>query len=71
MAEQEITIGKTYKHFKGNMYKLIGFAKHSETEEDMIIYQPLYNDSGLWVRPKRMWNEVVDEKGTLRFTLID
>lgn len=71
MTEQEIIIGKTYRHFKGNMYKVAGFATHSETMEDMVIYEPLYNNSGLWVRPKRMWNEVVDEKGTLRFTLVD
>ncbi len=71
MTEQEIIIGKKYRHFKGNMYKVAGFATHSETMEDMVIYEPLYNNSGLWVRPKRMWNEVVDEKGTLRFTLVD
>lgn len=64
---QEITIGKTYKHFKGNLYKVIGFAKHSETCEDMIIYESLKNNT-LWVRPLTMWNEIVDEKGTLRFT---
>lgn len=65
---QEIIIGKTYKHFKGNLYKIVGFAKHSETMEDMIIYESLRNNT-LWVRPKSMWNEVVDDKGTLRFTL--
>ena len=65
---QEIIIGETYKHFKGNMYKVVGFAKHSETMEDMIVYESLRNAS-LWVRPKYMWNEVVDDKGTLRFTL--
>ena len=65
---QEIIIGKTYRHFKGNMYKVIGFAKHSETLEDMIVYESLRNNT-LWVRPKSMWNEVVDDKGTLRFTL--
>ena len=67
---QEISIGKTYKHFKGNLYKIIAFAKHSETEEDMIVYQPLKTGVN-WVRPYKMWNEVVDEKGTLRFTLVD
>lgn len=67
---QEITIGKTYRHFKGNLYKVIGFAKHSETEEEMVIYQPLKTGDN-WVRPKSMWNEVIDDKGTLRFTLID
>lgn len=68
MSEQEITIGKIYKHYKGNLYKIIAFAKHSETEEDMIVYQPL-KTGGNWVRPRRMWNEVVDNNGTLRFTL--
>ena len=65
---QEIAIGKIYKHYKGNLYKIIGFAKHSETTEDMIIYQSIKN-SDTWVRPYSMWNEVVDENGTLRFTL--
>jgi len=65
---QEILIGKTYKHFKGNMYKVVGFAKHSETTEDMVIYESLRNGT-LWVRPMYMWNEVIDDKGTLRFTL--
>ncbi len=67
---QEITIGKTYRHFKGNLYKVIGFAKHSETCEDMVVYQPLKTGDN-WVRPKSMWNEVVDDKGTLRFTLVE
>ena len=65
---QEILVGKTYKHFKGNLYKVVGFAKHSETLEDMVIYQSLRNNT-TWVRPLEMWNEVVDDKGTLRFTL--
>lgn len=67
---QEILIGKTYRHFKGNLYKVIGFAKHSETLEDMVIYSPLKTGDS-WVRPVSMWNEVVDDKGTLRFTLIE
>ena len=67
---QEIIIGKTYRHFKGNLYKVIGFAKHSETLEDMVVYQPLKTGED-WVRPKSMWNEIVDDKGTLRFTLIE
>lgn len=65
---QEITIGKTYKHFKGNIYKIIAIAKCSETEEEMVVYQSLKGDD-IWVRPKKMWNEVVDENNTLRFTL--
>jgi len=65
---QEIIIGKTYRHFKGNLYKVVGFAKHSETMDDMVVYESLRNNT-LWVRPKSMWNEVVDDKGTLRFSL--
>ena len=65
---QEITVGKTYKHYKGNLYKIIGFAKHSETCEDMIVYQSITNGD-IWVRPYSMWNEFVDDKKTLRFTL--
>ena len=67
---QEILAGRIYKHFKGNLYKVIGFAKHSETLEEMVVYQPLKTGDN-WVRPKSMWNEVVDDNGTLRFTLIE
>ena len=68
---QEITVGKIYKHYKGNVYKIIALGKHSETEEDMIVYQHV--DKGdIWVRPKSMWNEevLVDGKKVLRFSLI-
>lgn len=65
---QEITIGKTYRHYKGNLYKIIALGKHSETLEDMIIYQAVM-DGKVWVRPAKMWNEFVDNNGTLRFTL--
>ena len=67
--EQKIEIGKIYRHYKGNNYKIIALAKHSETLEDMVVYSSLDN-SKIWVRPKSMWNEVVDNKGMLRFTLI-
>ena len=65
---QEISIGKTYKHYKGNIYKIIAIAKHSETEEEMVIYQSVKNGD-VWARPKKMWNEIVNENGQLRFTL--
>ena len=67
---QEIIIGRTYRHFKGNLYKVIGFAKHSETLDDMVIYSPL-KTGDTWVRPLSMWNDIVDDKGTFRFTLIE
>lgn len=58
----EIKLGK-HKHFKGNYYEVIGFAKHSETLEDMVVYRALYGESGTWVRPVSMWNEVVNING--------
>ena len=49
----------TYRHFKGNLYRVIGVARHSETLEEMVVYQALYGERGLWVRPAAMWNETV------------
>ena len=66
---QEIKTGNIYTHYKGNIYKIIALARHSETGEDMIVYQNV--DKGdIWVRPKSMWNEVINNQGVLRFTLI-
>lgn len=61
-----------YRHFKGNEYQVIGMARHSETEEEMVVYRPLYGDGGLWVRPASMWCEQVDRDGKVqpRFTYI-
>ncbi len=52
-----------YRHFRGNEYKLISIAKHSETLEDMVVYQALYAERGLWVRPLSMWDELVEHDG--------
>ena len=49
-----------YRHFKGNLYELVGIAKHSETLEPMVVYRALYGEGGLWVRPAHMWNEQVE-----------
>lgn len=49
-----------YRHFKGNEYQVIGMARHSETEEEMVVYRPLYGEGGLWVRPAAMWAEEVE-----------
>ena len=62
-------INGIYKHYKGNKYKVLGIAKHSETLEEMVVYQALYGDMGIWVRPLSMWSEEVnvDGKTLLRF----
>ena len=62
----------TYRHFKGNEYRLIGVARHSETLEEMVVYQALYGEGGIWVRPASMWNEAVEHQGQTvpRFQLI-
>lgn len=64
--------GKIYKHYKGNEYKVLAIAKHSETLEDMIVYQALYGEGEIWVRPYSMWNEevVLGGKKVKRFTEI-
>ena len=59
---EEIKLGK-YRHFKGGEYRLIGIAKHSETLEPMVVYEALYDDGGLWVRPAAMWTEHVERDG--------
>lgn len=52
-----------YKHFKGGEYEVIGIAKHSETEEEMVVYRPQYGERGLWVRPLAMFAETVTHNG--------
>ncbi|MBQ7098323.1 MAG: DUF1653 domain-containing protein [Oscillospiraceae bacterium] len=52
-----------YRHFKGNLYRLLYVAKHSETLEEMVVYQALYGEQGIWVRPAAMWNEPVERDG--------
>ena len=61
-----------YRHFKGKEYEVLGVARHSETEEELVVYRALYGDFGLWVRPVSMWNETVERDGKTfrRFTYI-
>ena len=69
---EEIKLGK-YRHFKGNEYRVLYIAKHSETLEPMVVYQALYGEGGVWVRPASMWNETVERDGKVfkRFTYIE
>ena len=52
-----------YRHFKGNRYRLLYVARHSETMEPMVVYQALYGEQGIWVRPAAMWGEWVERDG--------
>ncbi len=71
MENETIKPGK-YRHFKGKEYEVLFLARHSETEEEMVVYRKLYDDYGLWVRPASMWNEMVERDGKVmrRFTYI-
>ena len=60
MAEPKAGI---YRHFKGNYYRLLLVAQHSETREPMVIYQALYGERGFWARPLNMWHETVTRDG--------
>ena len=54
-----------YRHFKGNYYRVLYVARHSETMEPIIVYRALYGDGGVWVRPADMWNEAVERDGKI------
>ena len=60
-----VEIGALYKHFKkGTIYKVLAIAKHSETGEELVIYQNTTDESKVWARPISMWSEmVVDPQG--------
>lgn len=66
-----IKLGK-YRHFKGKEYEVIALAKHSETEEELVVYRALYGEGEVWVRPASMWEERVQYQGETvsRFTFI-
>jgi hypothetical protein len=59
-----VTIGR-YRHYKGNEYTVIGVARHSETEEELVVYRKEYDDRGLWVRPRAMFQENVEVQGKM------
>ena len=52
-----------YRHYKGKEYTVIGVARHSETEEELVVYRQEYGDHGLWVRPRDMFLETVEVGG--------
>ncbi len=62
-----------YKHYKGNLYEVIGVATHSETEEMHVVYRPLYGDRALWIRPLSMFDGqvVIDGAEQKRFQFVE
>jgi hypothetical protein len=52
-----------YRHYKGGEYEVIGVARHSETLELLVVYRPLYNNTGFWVRPYAMFFEEIEIDG--------
>ena len=52
-----------YRHYKGNEYRVLGLARHSETLEPLVVYQALYGERGLWVRPAAMFTETIEIAG--------
>jgi hypothetical protein len=62
---ESLIIGGIYRHFKGNLYKVLHIAKHSETEESMVVYQKLYGDHDIWVRPLDMFLDYKEVDGKL------
>ncbi len=62
-----------YRHYKGLDYEVVGVVRHSETLEPLVLYRPLYDDSGMWVRPHAMFFEHVEIDGRRqpRFARID
>ncbi len=65
--------GKKYKHYKGNEYLVLHLAKHTETEEELVVYKALYGEYGIWVRPLDMFLEEVEVDGEMvkRFSEVE
>lgn len=65
--------GKKYRHFKGGEYKVLAVAKHSETQEDLVVYKSIKPPYQTWVRPLSMFEEEVDREDYQgpRFVKID
>lgn len=62
MTEQDIRPG-VYRHYKGGEYEVFFVARHSETEEPLVVYRTLYGDHSYWVRPLSMFSEHVEVDG--------
>lgn len=65
MNEPELVPGRRYVHYKGGEYQVVALARHSETMEELVVYQALYGPMDMWVRPRVMFEELVEFDGAL------
>lgn len=72
MTEQELPPGR-YRHYKGGEYEVVGVARHSESDEQLVVYRCLYDNNSLWVRPLSMFVEkiMIEGREISRFVRID
>ena len=63
--QEKLSLGR-WRHFKGGEYQVYGVAIHSETEEEYVVYRPLYGEGKLWIRPLSMWLEDVERDFIIR-----
>lgn len=70
---ETLVSGRLYEHYKGHRYKLLHVARHSETLEEYVVYQALYGDHGIWIRPLQMFLEevLINGKNTPRFKPVE
>ena len=72
MSQPVLPLGR-YRHYKGGEYQVLHLARHSETEEWLVVYQPCYGERGIWVRPYAMFTEtlLLEGESQPRFQLIE
>jgi hypothetical protein len=74
MQNKNLIIPGIYRHYKGNKYEVIGMGKHTETEEDVVVYRPVYkSEIAYWIRPYEMFisDVMIDGVAYPRFSRID
>lgn len=62
---KNMTVGEIYRHYKGNRYKILSLAVHTETNEEMVVYSPIDDPAKVWVRPKSMWFDIIDKENNI------
>ena len=67
-----IRAGERYRHFKGHEYEILAVGRHSETEEELVVYRALYGEGAVWIRPLAMFEDTIERDGivTPRFEKI-